>query len=75
MSILVLSENMVYKTYKVYINWPVVLFFSSYGILMGLTVNTGIGPVKRQFLNVELIVLHCCAARFSFVLTFIHRLN
>ena len=47
-------------------------------ILIGRPMNTRLEPVKRQFLNVEHCendVLHCCAARFFFLLTFIHRLN
>ena len=53
-------------------------FLGSYENLIGQPMNTRFEPVKRQFPNVEHCendMLHCCAARFSLLLTFIHRLN
>ena len=55
-----------------------VFVWGSYENLIGRPMKTGTGPVKRQFLNIEHCedaMLHCCAARFSLLLTFIHRLN
>jgi len=52
-----------------------VFVWGSYENLIGRPMKTGIGPVKRQFLTIEHCendMLHCCAARFSFLLTFIH---